>query len=59
MIKTRSRSRSRLYRLEGPLILNSFVAQTLRGVGRDMRTKEVDEDHVEEHVRVHVSIKQA
>ncbi len=56
---TRSRSRSRLYRLEGPLILNSFVAETLRGVGRDMRTKEVDEDHVEEHVRVHVSIKQA
>ncbi len=28
----------------------SFVADTLKSVGKNMRTKEVDEDHVEEHV---------
>jgi hypothetical protein len=28
----------------------SFVADTLRSVGRDMNSKDMDEDDVEEHV---------
>ena len=30
--------------------MGSFVAETLKSVGRNMRTKEVDEEHVEAHV---------
>ena len=29
---------------------DSFVADTLRSVGKDMKSKDMDEDDVEEHV---------
>lgn len=33
----------------------SFVADTLRSVGKDMKSKEMDEDDVEEHVSSRLS----
>lgn len=33
--------------------IKDFVSDTLRSVGRDMKSKDMDEDDVEEHVSFH------
>ena len=36
--------------ISGSVADRSFVADTLRSVGKDMKSKDMDEDDVEEHV---------
>lgn len=43
--------------ISGTVADRSFVADTLRSVGKDMKSKDMDEDDVEEHVSCPCTLK--